>query len=106
MNILLMINTNDPEIKWNAVRFGTVLLEEDHEVTIFLNGPGATLYEGDSEIFPIRALTKTFCLSEGVLLACGKCMDLHGVSEDEYIKRSNMKELHAALMGADKIVSY
>lgn len=106
MNVLLMINTNDPEIKWNAVRFGTVLLDEGHDVTIFLNGPGATLYEGDSDIFPIHELTKTFCLSEGVLLACGKCMDIHGVNADEYIKRSNMKELHAVVMKADKIITY
>lgn len=106
MNILLMINTNDAEIKWNAVRFGTVLLDEGHEVSIFLNGPGATLYEGDSGTFPIRELTKTFCLSEGVLLACGKCLDIHGVAEDEYIKRSNMKELQALVVNADRIVSY
>ncbi|MDL2316578.1 DsrE family protein [Desulfovibrio sp. OttesenSCG-928-A18] len=106
MNVLLMINSDVPEIKWNVVRFGTVLLDEGHEVTIFLNGPGAGLYEGDSKVFPIRELTKTFCLSEGTLLACGKCMDLHAVSEDEYIKRSNMKELHALVMKADKIVSY
>jgi len=69
MNVLLMINSNDPELKWNAVRFGNVLLDEGDDVSIFLNGPAASWYEGDSGTFPIRELTKTFCLSEGVLCA-------------------------------------
>ena len=33
-------------------------------------------------------------------------MDIHGVDEVEYVKRSNMKELYALVQGADKIVSY
>ncbi|MDL2286205.1 sulfur reduction protein DsrE [Desulfococcaceae bacterium OttesenSCG-928-F15] len=69
MNVLLMINGNDAEIKWNAVRFGNFLLNEGEDVTIFLNGPGVSLYEGDSETFPIAEQVKIFALSEGVLLA-------------------------------------
>ena len=67
MNMLLVVNCNNPELKWNAVRFGNVLLNEGDDVTIFLNGPGVTLYDGDSEAFPIREQVKTFCLSEGVI---------------------------------------
>lgn len=69
MNVLLMINTNNPELKWNAVRFGNVLLSEGEDVTIFLNGPGASLFDGDSAAFPIREQVKHFHLNEGVLCA-------------------------------------
>ncbi len=69
MKILLIINSNSPEIKWNAVRFGNVLLNEGDDVSIFLNGPAVAWYEGESAGFPIREQTKTFCLSEGVLCA-------------------------------------
>lgn len=69
MNILLMINGNNPEIAWNAVRFGNVLLDGGHDVSVFLNGPGVGIYDGDSELFPIREQAKLFSLSEGVLLA-------------------------------------
>ena len=69
MNVLLMINSNNPEIKWNAVRFGNVLLNEGDDVSIFLNGPGVTLYDGNSDLFPIREQVKSFCISDGIICA-------------------------------------
>lgn len=69
MQILLVLSSPDPEIKWNAVRFGNFLLEKGEEVTIFLNGPAVDLCQGDSETFPIAAQAKLFGLSEGRLAA-------------------------------------
>lgn len=69
MQILLLLSSSVPEIKWNAVRLGNFLLNEGEDVTIFLNGPAVDLYDGDSERFPIAEQAKLFGLSEGVLLA-------------------------------------
>lgn len=69
MQFLIIVSSESPEIKWNAVRFGNVLLEEGEEVSLFLNGPATDLYAGDSETFPIRHQAKLFALSEGVLAA-------------------------------------
>jgi uncharacterized protein involved in oxidation of intracellular sulfur len=69
MQILLVLSSTDPEIKWNAVRFGNFLLTEEEDVTIFLNGPAVDLYAGNSETFPIAEQAKLFSLSEGVLVA-------------------------------------
>ncbi|MBU4277942.1 MAG: sulfur reduction protein DsrE [Proteobacteria bacterium] len=69
MQILMVISSTDPEIKWNAIRLGNFLLNQNEEVTIFLNGPATDLYAGDSEVFPIREQAKIFALSEGVLAA-------------------------------------
>jgi len=33
-------------------------------------------------------------------------MDIHGVNVDKFVKRSNMKELHALVSAAEKIISY
>ena len=48
---------------------GNFLLNQNEEVTIFLNGSAADLYAGDSDSFPIREQAKIFALSEGVLVA-------------------------------------
>ena len=69
MQILIILSSNVPEIKWNAVRFGNFLLNAGEDVTIFLNGPGVDLYQGDSEQFPIAEEAKLFALSDGLLAA-------------------------------------
>lgn len=69
MQILITLSSPDPEIKWNAVRFGNFMLERGDDVTIFLNGPATDLLNGDSENFPIAQQAKIFTLSEGVLQA-------------------------------------
>ena len=69
MQILIVLSSPDPEVKWNAVRFGNFLLNEGDEVTLFLNASATNLYAGDSAEFPIREQTKLFSLSEGVLAA-------------------------------------
>ena len=69
MQILMVLSNPDPEIKWNAVRWGNFLLNQGEEVTIFLNGPAVDLMQGDSQQFPIAQEAKVFALSEGVLVA-------------------------------------
>lgn len=69
MQILITLSSTDPEIKWNAVRYGNFMLEAGDDVTIFLNGPSVDLMDGDSEKFPIAQQAKIFTLSEGVLVA-------------------------------------
>lgn len=69
MQILIVLSSDSPEIKWNAVRFGNFLLNAGEEVTLFLNGSGVDLYQGDSAQFPIAEEAKMFALSDGVLAA-------------------------------------
>lgn len=69
MQILIVLSSDSPEVKWNAVRFGNFLLNAGEEVTLFLNGSGVDLYQGDSAQFPIAEEAKMFALSDGVLAA-------------------------------------
>lgn len=69
MQILIILSSTVPEIKWNAIRFGNFLLNEGDEVTLFLNGPAVDYYSGESEQFPLGEQAKLFALSEGTLIA-------------------------------------
>lgn len=69
MNVGMVISQGEPEVLWNGFRFANLMLNEFHEVTIFLNGPAVEFRRKDSERFPIKELAKVFTLSEGVLLA-------------------------------------
>lgn len=69
MHILIVLSSPEPEIKWNAVRWGNFLLNQGEEVTIFLNGPAVDLMQGNSQEFPIAEEAKVFSLSDGLLNA-------------------------------------
>jgi uncharacterized protein involved in oxidation of intracellular sulfur len=69
MKMLIILSSNSPELKWNALRFGNLALEQGDDVTIFLNGPAVSLTEGDGPRFPLAEQAKLFTLSEGVLAA-------------------------------------
>lgn len=69
MQILVVLSSPDPEIKWNAVRLANFLLNEGEEVTVFLNGPAVDLGQGGGAPFDIAEQAKLFTLSEGVLAA-------------------------------------
>ena len=69
MNLALIVSSGLPEVQWNAFRLANLMLNEEDEVTIFLNGPAVGFRQGDGAVFPLNTLAKTFVLSEGVLLA-------------------------------------
>jgi len=69
MQTTLMVCSGDPEVIWNALRMGNLMLEQMDDVTMFLNGPSVRYASLASERFPLLELAKIFTLSEGVLLA-------------------------------------
>ena len=69
MQMLIVLSSPDPEIKWNAVRLANFLLNEGEDATLFLNGPAVDLFAGSSNSFDIAEQAKLFTLSEGVLAA-------------------------------------
>jgi uncharacterized protein involved in oxidation of intracellular sulfur len=69
MKIGMVVCQDTPEIIWNAFRLANMMLEGMEDVTIFLNGPSVDYEKLSSKAFPLLELSKTFTLSEGVLLA-------------------------------------
>ncbi|MFO7728085.1 MAG: hypothetical protein R6X11_07125 [Desulfonatronovibrio sp.] len=69
MNCTMIVSTPDPEIIWNAFRLGNLMLNNDDDVSIFLNGPAVNYTQGDSEQCPVKEQAKIFTLSEGSLTA-------------------------------------
>lgn len=68
MNVAIIVSQAEPEVLWNAFRFANLMLNNDDDVSIFLNGPAVRYQEGDSETFPIVEQARVFTLSEGQLL--------------------------------------
>ncbi len=67
MQMLIILSSPDPEIRWNAFRLGNLMLEEGDDVTMFLNGPAVAYAKDESPALPIAEQAKLFALSEGAL---------------------------------------
>lgn len=108
MKIGILISTGEPETLWNAFRFANLCLNTDinNEVTVFLNSK-AVAYEGaDSEKFNIKELAKTFVLSEGRLLACGKCLGFRGLVENEVCHKGSQKDMYEMVVTSDRLICF
>ena len=108
MKMGILISTNDPETLWNAFRFANLCLNTDvtSEVTIFLNSKAVAYEEADSKQFNIKELAKAFVLSEGKLLACGKCLGFRGLEENEVCRKGSQKELYEMVTTSDKLLCF
>ena len=74
MKYLLIINTNETETVWNALRFGSASLSRGHEVSTFLLGPGVEIEHIGGEHFDVQKLLLRFDELGGVALSCGTCL--------------------------------
>jgi uncharacterized protein involved in oxidation of intracellular sulfur len=106
MKIGIIISTNDSETIWNAFRFANLCLERLDEVEIFLNAKAVHYKNADSEKFNIKELVKTFVLSEGKLLACGKCLGFRGLDEDNFCRKGSQKDLYEMVATSDKVLCF
>jgi sulfur relay (sulfurtransferase) complex TusBCD TusD component (DsrE family) len=108
MKIGILISTSDPETLWNAFRFANLCLNIDdtNEVMIFLNSKAVAYENFDSEKFNIKELAKTFALSEGKLLACGKCLGFRGLQENEVCRKGSQKDLYEMIVTSDKLICF
>ena len=106
MKIGMLINTNDSETLWNAVRFANLCLENDDDVTIFLNSKGVEYEQADRDKFNIKELVKLFVLSGGRLLACGKCLGFRGSEGGEFCQKGSQKDLYEMVVKSDKLLSF
>jgi uncharacterized protein involved in oxidation of intracellular sulfur len=106
MKIGVLVSTDDPETLWNAFRFANLCLNEMNDVTIFLNSKAVNYERADSKEFNIKELAKIFVLSEGKLLACGKCLGFRGLQENEFCMKGSQKDLYEMVVTSDKLVCF
>jgi uncharacterized protein involved in oxidation of intracellular sulfur len=104
MRLGIIINTNNPETAWNALRLGSTALDGGHKVTVFLLGSGVEIESIADETYNVAQLIKDFTKS-GSLLGCGTCMRQRH-REPGVILKSTMTDLVKIIAESDKVVSF
>jgi hypothetical protein len=105
MNIGIVLQSNDPETVWNALRFANTSLNVRHTVKIFLLGKGVELEQIKSEKFDVPSVIKTFLEKKGELLACGTCLESRN-TESQICPVSNMNNLLKIVEESDKVLVF
>ncbi len=104
MKLGIIVNTNDPEKAWNALRLGNEALAGGNETSMFLLGSGVEIVSIKNKAFDVAGVLEKFLNSGGNLLACGTCLELRH-QEAGVCPISTMSELVEMISNSDKVVS-
>lgn len=106
MKIGIIIETNEPEKAWNAVRFGNTALTKGHEVKIFLMSAGVEIESITHEKFNAKKQIEDFTNNGGIVYACGTCIKSRGQDETEVCPISTMNDCLEVVEWADRLVTF
>jgi len=105
MKLGIILNCNDPETAWNALRLGNTALGTGHEVSIFLMGSGVEIENIKNQSYDVGGTLTEFLNSNGKLLACGTCLKSRN-QQGGVCPVSTMSQLVQLIAGSDKTVSF
>ncbi|MBI2979719.1 MAG: DsrE family protein [Chloroflexi bacterium] len=105
MRLGIILNTNDPETSWNALRLGNEAIAGGHETTMFLLGSGVEMETIKNKTFDIAGTLKRFLNSGGNLLTCGTCLQQRH-QEAGVCPISTMSQLVKMIADSDKVVTF
>ena len=105
MKLGIILNTNDPETAWNALRLGNEALSTGNQVSIFLLGGGVEIVTIKDKTFGVAGALEKLLNSGGDLLACGTCLELRH-QEAGICPISTMAELVEMISDSDKTVTF
>ena len=101
----LVIQSNDPESVWNALRFANTSLDAHHTVRIFLLGKGVEVERIRDSSFDVPEVLQRFLERNGMIYACGTCLEARK-SESKICPISTMTELLKIVEESDKVLVF
>ena len=105
MKLGIIVNTNDPETAWNALRLDNEVLSKGNKVSLFLLSSGVEIVNIKDKTFDVAGVLKEFLNSGGNLLACGTCLELRH-QEASVCPISTMSQLVEMISDSDKVVTF
>ena len=107
MKLGIVVYSNDPETVWNAFRIANFSLALGDSVSAFMIGQGVT-YESLPAVAPFDVATQvqTFLRTGGKLLACGTCLEIHGIKATAQYRVSTLKDVHEIIRDSDRVLTF
>ena len=106
MKLGIVIYSDHPETVWNAFRLANFSLKKKDEVKVFLMAKGVEAESLVNEQFNILDQMNKFLDANGILLACGTCIEIRKKDSTELCPISNMGDLYNLINESDKLISF
>ena len=106
MKYLLVINTNEAETVWNALRFGATILSRGHAASLFLLGPAVEIEHIQDERFDVQKALLRFDELGGSALSCGTCLRSRQMEAAAVCPLSTMDDLARLTEEADRVLTF
>lgn len=106
MKLGIIIGTNEPEVVWNALRFGNTSLNVNHEVKVFLINKGVEIEDINNEKYNLQEQTNLFLRNKGEILACGTCLKSRKKEGSKICPVSTMGDLLKLVEESDKVLTF
>jgi len=106
MKIGIVLNTNEPETVWNALRFGVTSILDGNETNLFLMGKGVELEGIEDERFDVGKQIVAFMSRGGRILACGTCLRVRNKEGSDVCPLSTMQDLLEMVKESDRVLTF
>ena len=106
MKIGLVISTNEPELVWNAFRYGVKAIDNKHSVKVFLLGRGVEAEEIEDNKFDVKKMMNEFVGKGGTILACGTCLKIRKKGSSELCPISTMQGMLDLTVDSDRVLTF
>ena len=106
MRIGIILETNEPEKAWNALRFANTAVRQKHEVKVFLMSAGVEVESIVDQKYNAKKQLDEFLANEGVVLACGTCIKSRQQKESEACPISTMIDCLNMVEWAEKVITF
>jgi sulfur relay (sulfurtransferase) complex TusBCD TusD component (DsrE family) len=106
MRLGIIIETNDAEKSWNAMRLANTSLKAGHEVKVFLMGAGVEIENLVAGQYDVAKQIKIFFDSEGIILACGTCLKSRMMNATDVCPISTMIDCLNMIEWSDKTLTF
>jgi len=106
LRIGLVVSTNEPELAWNAFRYGVKAIENKHSVKVFLLGRGVECEEIRDDKFDVKRMMKDFVDKGGEIMTCGTCLKIRKKGSTELCPVSTMQDLVTLTVESDRVLTF
>lgn len=105
-DIGIVLNTNDAETVWNALRLATYAQGKGDVVVIFLLGKGVDGFQAKDSVFVLYPLKDKFVGNGGQIIACATCAKQRGTEEIGMCTIASMADLYQIIKRSKKVISF